>query len=459
MIQLEIEKLKLKDLNQIDLESLKNNQVVVRIEELANDGQYEFEPMAAREFYEVMETILEKYRDQIQGTAVGQRLEIVAIKMMWQALPALDKKIKQEILNDKLLLAIENKIDVLANLDAYLYIYEYGVGPDYEERHIFGHSLDQNQERLGSNNLKLKSGQEILPYLSNWVKDYSSYTNPKSPKGVSYELTQYLYSSPNVKNLTTRQKEILAQVIRLYHHLAHPQYIPEIIGGPGSPETKPTLPTVESALRPAAPVSSFDAKLSVAATGHGASLDLLKSRLEKKTPGSEIQPSPVRSSDRTPSPRGGGGIGRGPLTPEEIEREVGTPELPASPAVLKPPLVRKEEVLPKPLVAKVQTINFAPKLVGSSIKVIDDLKKLDIAYLRAGTLEYQIPHLKSLISNLARSNNVLPYHVVLAYEQSPLFAAYLKAGTAKITNVPGSGDLTQVEFEALADLRKEIEHI
>lgn len=471
LTQIQIDYLKVEDIPKLDLDSLNNEQVLAHIEELGEDDRYLHEPMAAREFYESLQGFLEKFKPQIQGTEKGQRLQKILVKMMWQALPALDKKLKQRILSDDLLFALENQVDVLSNLDAYLYIFEYGVGPDNEERRIFGYSLDQNQERLGVNTLKLKSGQEVLPYLSNWIKDYVSYTDPKSFKGESYEVTQYLYSSPNVKNLTSDQKTLLTRVLAIYNHLRHPKYMPEIIGGPGSapapkaPAPAPRVPAPAAPIAPKSPVvpaapvkiqaSEFDKKLAqVSATpassaAHGQTLEVLKHKLEER--GVDVAPThgavqPLPSKVR--------------LTPQEIQREVSTPELPKHQTAPIPAAPKPVMAAPKPTAPPAIRPPSAPQ--PSSLKpisVLDDLKKLDVSFLRQAPLPSQIVNLKSAIINIAHGNKVLPFYAVNAFEQSPLFQAYLSHGSSRFEGSGVTDNLSQQEFEALADLRKELERL
>jgi len=370
----------------------------------------------------------------------------------------------EELIQNHLVEAIAAKIPVHEKLNDVLRVYD-DVRLEGEIAESLGKAMLKVTTVLGSGQITRPDGKTVSAFIGNWLRDYDQsalYTLSAGDKRGAIHRVTYLNKSQNTRGLSEENRKLLLNVLELYDWLKYgPSYLVEASGKINPIISKPAAPARPSASDGKPGLVTASDKLA----SHGASLDLLKSRLAEKEP---VAPTALRP----PAPVGP------KMTPEEIEREVGMVELSAPPVAPRPPLVRKEEVLPKPLVAKVQTINFAPKsqvlsapippmaarnvekpAASSTIKVIDDLKKLNVAYLRAGTLESQISHLKSLISNLARSNNVLPYHVVLAYEQSPLFAAYLKAGTAKITNVPGSGDLTQVEFEALADLRKEVEHI
>lgn len=429
MIRIDINKQKV-SLTQLDLESLKNAQVIARVEELAQDSEFELESAHAREFYEALDGLMKKHGKQFEGSEEYKRLNVVLIKMMWQALPALDKKNKDQILSNNLLAALKNKVDILTNLDVYLDLFEFGVGPNFEQRRMLGVSLDQNQERLGLQPIQLKIGQEVAPYLSNWLKDFVSYTDPKSLKGISYELTQYLYSSPNVKNLKPDERQILSQVIAIYDHIHHPGYLPEIVGGPGTtPVTQaPPLP------KPTAPPS------------HGADLEALKRKLEEN----KINFKQAAQVPVTPAVK---------MTLEEIKREVGTKELNVHEIDRQPAEGTK---MPFQERSKSQKgIFVAPMALRSlnDIQTVDDLKKIDLKFLRMAPLQKQILDIRNQISNLAQANRVLPYYTVNAFEQSPLFKAYLKHGSSKILAQTDTGDLTQQEFEAIADLRKEIERL
>lgn len=460
------------DVPGLDTEDVLDVRIANRVLWFTEDWGYENEPGLAKDLYRAIGMILEKYREQLKD---HQNLSIflsAKLRMGWFAFPALDAKEKQQMIAENMVAGAKQHVDLAASIDRYVGLFETKFEQEKQIRSDLLNALTHNLEILGTEFLVLKSGEKVSNSVSNWLRDYVSYADFNSIRGGSYNLTQYLYSSINVKNLTEENKAILVQILNTYNYLKNPKIsgverqLPRRVVGAPTDATPAALPTVA-----AKPVTSqgFDSKLTEINNSRGASLDLLKSRLAK-------QPTPLVS--KTPAnvdskPR---------LTPQEIEREVNTTELPPyKPAVPKPsiPLVK-----PKPLAAKVETINFAPKPKPGSIpfakpleitnikppvapsaaprteavNVVDDLKKLDINYLRAGSLKSQVNSLRSQILHLSEANNMLPYHVVLAFEESPLFKAYLAQGSAKIGGQTGiSSGLTQEEFEALADLRKEIE--
>ncbi len=460
-----------------------NPDILNQIEELSKDGMYEAEPKEAQEFFYILHDTLNKYKDDLSSQPqIQAQYQKILTSLFWQGIQAIDDSLKRFYITNYLVAALKEGIDVTKGLQRYLNLFEHDFVPSTELRSNLLYEVTSNQERIGQEMIELKTKDKVASTIENWIRDYISYLPANAAMAGGFDKVSYLTNSVNASKLSPEDKGLLSKVIDVYSFLKNPKIVNWRTVAPKipSPTAAPKLSAPIPLAKPLTPSSDFNSKLSAAGTGPGASLDLLKSRLQKKEP-SLPTPSGVR------------------MTPEEIEREVGMEELPASPSATqgglapkreeappapRPPLVHKEDVIPKPLVAKVQTINFAPKSQVLSaaippmasrmetrpavasvpkasypIRLIDDLKKLDIAYLRAGALQTQISNLQSTISNLAQSNNVLPYHVVLAYEQSPLFRAYLKAGTAKLTNIASPDELTQIEFEALADLRRQVEHL
>jgi hypothetical protein len=109
-----------------------------------------------------------------------------------------------------------------------------------------------------------------------------------------------------------------------------------------------------------------------------------------------------------------------------------------------------------------------------SISAVDDLGKIEAAHLRQGPLPEQIAFIKQRIGQIARDNDMLPINILPVFEQSPLFQSYLKAGAMLIDRnmgedkvvldqvigeleAMGQDTLSQQEFEAVADLKKELE--
>ncbi|MGE5297808.1 MAG: hypothetical protein ACM3KM_01460 [Acidobacteriaceae bacterium] len=205
---------------------------------------------------------------------------------------------------------------------------------------------------------------------------------------------------------------------------------------------------------------------------HGTSLDELKNRISTKPAVPSLSSTPPsKPAPKTP-----------PLTPTEIKREVKTLELPAEdkpeikPVVAAKPLATPM-VKPAPVPPPRPKVGPLPGLAKlDDIVVTEDLRKIQLGHLRQGYLPEQVKIIKSKIAYLAGTNKVLPVQVSTVFQESPLFKLYLKMGRLLIEgNIPdkratfnevaaklssaGEDPLTIKEFEAVADLRKELEQM
>jgi len=313
-----------------------------------------------------------------------------------------------------------------------------------------------------------------------------------------------LNSFPEVNNdfLSTPQPESYGL------SFARPQAAPEFT--PATPATRIVSKSKPLAFQAEGPVATSNvipgaqektafekrlAEISVATPAsktsekHGVDLESLKHRVEEQKIQEVIKAPPS-------VPKASGGIA---MTPQEIKREVSTRELPAHqapklevpkaviPPAAKPtpapvpPLVIKPVVpsplikpvpppapapMPKPVMPVKKPIASSPKPVGKvtlksleDIRTLEDLKKIELGNLRQGAVENQVEIIKSKILDLSRTSKTLPYYLVVALEQSPLFKSYLAHGSAIVEGRLSETDLTQEEFEAVADLRRQVESL
>jgi hypothetical protein len=241
---------------------------------------------------------------------------------------------------------------------------------------------------------------------------------------------------------------------------------------------------------------------------HGADLDALKHKLEEN----KVSFSSKKQQEGGVKTESGGKPKYADETANEIKREVMTKELPSpetapvkpipvpvpKPVEIKKPKIEISEEYIAPLPEKPRnpfeggrwdtpkasgSISEAhtpvPEAVSSTtlkrlsdIASVEDLKLVDIAHLKQGPINSQVELIRSKILNVIKQKNVLLFYGVSAFEQSPLFKAYLKVGTEMIGNNSvdraeafreiasrvGS-NLTLEEFEAVADLRKQVERL
>ncbi|MBX4191628.1 MAG: hypothetical protein KW804_02415 [Candidatus Doudnabacteria bacterium] len=83
-MSLQVDNLEIKDIYSLGLESVKQEEFISRLEELAQDEQYNIEPMASREFYNAIEALLVKYGGQINGTDIYRRLYYLETRLFWR---------------------------------------------------------------------------------------------------------------------------------------------------------------------------------------------------------------------------------------------------------------------------------------------------------------------------------------------------------------------------------------
>jgi hypothetical protein len=262
---------------------------------------------------------------------------------------------------------------------------------------------------------------------------------------------------------------------------------------------------LQALLEETAPISMPKAPGTVAApakmpvSNHGASLEALRGRLSSPTPTPPSRPVAAPKPVAPMSPKNPA------FSPNEIKREISAKELPQHqnippvPAVPKPvvppvikPVMPAPAPMPKPAVIPPMTPRTPPPVPAASlnlnknvttglaslndIKVIDDLKRIEPAHLRLGYLPDQFKTVKAKVAYLAGANHLLPIQVVDVFQQSPLFRLYLSMGNALIAattpeakpdykriaaamNAEGKEVLSLQEFEGMADLRKELEHM
>ncbi len=474
------------DIKQLTLDQLSDPAVLSKIEQFAADDVYDYEPALARDFYESLFELVDKNAASINGTVTYSKLKLILIKLGYQAIQTLGKKHREKSLSENLTTALKNNVDVAHYIQRYLDHYEFGFEPDKEERQIFLSSITNNEESIGTQQITLKTGESVRNTVTNWIKDYLGYVDPNSYRG-SYDLTQYMYTSPNAKTMNDADKQLLTSILEIYSSLRFPkQNIDQALSAPRPPVNipKPTPKTPQPvAVAPPKEMTAFEKKLSQISSpapsgGHGVDLEILKRRLEQ----APAKVSAVANKTQV-------------MTPQEIKREVTTPELPAhldthsresgnlaraeiphqvrdgiapvapkiAPVPQPKPVVQSPVASPKPVTA-LPVVRPKPPVVTTGIsladiKTADDLKKLDLIHLRRGSIDQQVAEIKAKIIQLARTNKIMPYYLLASFEQSPLFKAYLAHGSAMFEGKGQTSELSQQEFEGIADLRKEIQHL
>ena len=376
----------------------------------------------------------------------------------------LEPEEQKELLSKHLIFAFKNEIDVQNRI--HFVFFPFFDKAQITTLNLLLRAINENSEVLGKGNITLPGGRSAVSTIGNWIIDYKS--SSISPKQGSLSVITYLTKSENIKILNKDESELLKNILLLYDWMRF-QLLPQdvLLEIPESiPPRRPViLPSVSKPPAPVLKPSPVFSKPGTSATvpGRPAVPPIPHAPRPLSATRPQSRPSFSPRSTRVEAGMGEARLGFigaaqpmhglsleqlkkevAPLDYKEIEREVDMPEL----------VAHKEVKLP---VASV--LDDRTKVTPSEIKVIDDLKKLDVSYLRRGELRKKISDIRYQITSLAALNRMYPYQVVMAFEQSPLFKLYLSHGSSRVVGQPSKDDLSQAEFEAMADLRKEIERL
>lgn len=343
---------------------------------------------------------------------------------------------------------------------------------------LLGKALVDSNIRIGREQLILgKEKRTAAPTLGNWLIDYRIMIG--ADRGGAMERITYLNQSENVRKLSKSDQDLLKHVLKIYDWLRF-----------GTP--------VEDLTRDKIPDQSLPRTRSGVRDGQSSRMKIPPSTLEKPLTIDELKREIVQTEtvQRQSAPSQ-----QPSAFTEEIKREVATSELPAHMTAPKPP-----EGLPTrpigsiPLISPIRPITPIKPIVPTppkpsptppqstpvrEIRFVDDLRKIDLSYLKGdlktpaegeARLRRQISNIKNQISRVASANHMYIHDALVVFQQSPLFGLYLKTGTMLMHNPnpdrkkayeevsarlrsEGEKTLTLAEFEAVADLKKELERM
>lgn len=417
-------------------------------EEYSDDSEFSDDIGSAKEFISLLETLGNKWSSNLKNSPdLENRFRLLLTKLRWMDPFSLDTNWQENLLSNNLIAAIKNGWEPLAKVEDWLFLSEAGLQPDQKRRSEAMTALAKNSEYIGTGiKIDLLDQQGAVPTVGNWIKDYLASLPQNKDLVGGFDKINYLTNSKNVSKLNAADKQILTQVIDIYNELKNPN--PEILRGIA--QSKPAARPVPKPAAPKFPVPP------VPPATHGQDLEVLKRKLEENKVSFAVK-NPVAAKP-IPAP-----VPAVKMTIEEIKRETGTKELPPPPKAAAPVIAA---VKPAPSVPKMNlgTLN--------DIHTMEDLKKVEVGHLRQGPIPAQAAIIKNKIIILSEANRLLPYYAVSAFEQSPLFKSYIAVGGNMIHDVAvdrvaafkeaaakAGSNLTLPEFEAIADLRKEIEKL
>ncbi len=356
-----------------------------------------------------------------------------------------------QLFKQNILLGLESGLDIKVKLETLFSVYDSLIDESTILPFKLTDALEKNLEVIGSEPILLAGATDpVRPFVKNWLRLYRQFSDTLTRPGKitrgSFERSSFAIKNEDVRKLKPEDRNILMRLFELYDWLrfgekgevVETKQLPKpviLTQQKGPPNTGLTIDKLKSELKQAPPVLSA---------------------LEQKY----IKPAPAVSVTSKPL-----------LTPDEIKREVRTPELPAHDS-RNAELVSASQKRDPEMNSGLRT---TPAAVDD-IKFVDDLKKIRVAHLRRGNLGLETEKIKAKIAYLAAVNRLFPHEVVAVFEQSPLFKLYLKIGgmliadrnpdrraafegvTAKL-KLEKQETLTLPEFESVADLKKEIERM
>ncbi|MEJ0021910.1 MAG: hypothetical protein WDN47_05060 [Candidatus Doudnabacteria bacterium] len=485
----------LENLDKIDLSQLRDPNFFSKVEDFVYGLDAEGSPDNARVVFLSLTDLISKADDNRETLAKKYFPILCALRLI--GLSSVSDQEKESFISQNLTVLLNQDYADLKYWLNFLFV-SYGYDEELSKnlQNLFISAISQSNSRIGDKDMRISTGL-VKPFVKNWIYDYNGSSLTYQSKKTVADETSYTNQSPNAKLLSKLERITLLKLLRLYDWLRFDAVKPKLeVEEPALPAEilitsvnyPPVAPGVAAKPVPAKPVSDFDKKLAgvAASTAHGQDLEVIRKQMEPK----QANPAPsLRTFEKTAPP----------LAPAEIRREVGTQELQAHQETVRPvfkpaPVApAPRPIAPKPAASiypsslptpppPVRRLDETPYQLGGEAKiglhsldkinVIEDLKKVDVSVLREGPVDVQTQALRSKILNLANANKILPYYTVNAFEQSPLFNAYLEIGSAiiadnssdrkaafKVAAAKVGSQLTFQEFEAIADLKKEIERL
>ena len=439
---------------------------------------------------------------------IQAKYENYLVRLKFQALTKLRQDDAGQLLSSKLVSVMKSDINVEGKIRQ---VFAFPDPDDFKKVDWMLRSFEANNELLISN-VVFPDGKSFAGTVGNILRLYKS--SPYFVTGGSLGISNFLTNDKNIKQASPEALENVRRVLSLYEWVrlkaaAHEEFnrIDEDIGTSlpapqAQPQPKPESKQEDSSTD----LTAFEKRLAEISAQHPKEVDQLAKKMEEAA-GSKVAPvvaeikkeievakapQPVRPAP-PPSvpPLGGEGSSnmnsKAKFVEELLKAPVEMKELPEGKPELKPqakpqprpqakPTSGDSNFSAQPKISK--TYRFTPKpipeptakadVVGNigpmtnslnDIRMIDDLKKIEPGHLRqGGGPKAQVELIKNKMIGIIKAQKVLPYYVVLAFEQSPVYQAYLSLGNKRMSGGQSSV-LSQEEFEALADLKRQIESL
>ncbi len=430
---------------------------VVFVVEFLTEG---YSPGDVYRFLRKLEPLVNKKK---MPTDLSEKYQALIIRLKYFSLPILEPNETSELIKHNLLYPFKNSFDLKDRIYR-MFSPESVDRQDLSTKNGLVQAIETNEERIGTNT------------VGGWLKEYKKTTGENAPG--TLELVKFITENKSAVLLNDDAKTLLKEVLSFYDWLRYRSIDVAGVLGINQEQQRPIsapLPKFTPP-KPAISMTAFEKKLAQTQTAeHGEPASTrVRTDLEESTRGGDLKSLKNRIEAAKVKEAPKSGI---KMDMDEINREVKTKELPAHKgmiaAVPKPVIPLKPVRMvsnPKPVaplpslkpIMQLKPVMSSNALMSmgkplTEINSMDDLKNIDVKHLRQGPVAAQLELIKTKIMDISHASKVLPFYAVAAFEQSPLFRAYLAAGTSLVSG--GKSELTQQEFEAVADLKKQIESL
>ncbi len=376
---------------------------------------------------------------------IKAKYDALILRLKFVSLPLLALSQIEELFKSNLLYAFKNGVDLQDRVRRFFHAQRSGA--EAASKNTTLQAIDANEEKIGNAS------------IAEWLKQYKSTLKQTIPG--TLEVVKFITDNKSSSQLDPASKELLKDLLMFYNWIRFKSSDskPEIITKTprfSKPSFEPPKKVFENPSPPPQPSKTdFEKRLAAAqAATKSAPKSQIPSPKEldreihaKELPGKvepKLPPRPI-STFNNPAPK--------PLTVTEMMAQAKQQPAPAPKPQSSSNSKFNSNKPSTPFDAKVASLGKPINEINS----LQELRNLSVQHLRQGPLASQLEIIKSKIYTLAKQKKVMPYYAVAQFEQSPLFRSYLSSGTALVSG--SKGELTQQEFEALADLKRQIEQM
>lgn len=213
------------DLKYLDTETLFSPDGIDWLNMVEQDPMFELEPGKAKEFYD---SVIDLIGRNVGINGAPEDLRPALVRLRWKSLPASTSKEKFGLLSNNVIYSLACGVDIVAELEKILGVFEYNLGPEEKQRAEWVYELENNQEDLGIN--LGAAGEENGSRLN--IKNLLVFYNQSAPIGKkrgSFEKINFLKSNAYLKKLNSDQAVVIEQIMRIYDWLLFPPAGPLVI--------------------------------------------------------------------------------------------------------------------------------------------------------------------------------------------------------------------------------------